>query len=123
MPLVSRWDPARGPLELRELRRALEHEGLATAWWSETPGATIPAHSHPFPETRWVLSGYLRVAVGGELVDLGPGDRLDLPAGTPHAAEVLGLSPVVYVTGAPAGQISQFEKTTPVAGSRSGKPS
>src|SRR5439155_16515692 len=46
-----------------------------------------------------VLSGFVRVTVGRETFDLGPGDRLDLPAGTLHAIEVVGLSPVVYVTG------------------------
>jgi quercetin dioxygenase-like cupin family protein len=98
---VTRWDPAQGPLELRGLRRALEHEGMATAWWSEMPGHSIAEHTHPFPESRWILSGFMRVTVGGHAVELGPGDRLDLPAGTPHAVEVVGLSPVVYVTGAP----------------------
>lgn len=98
---VTRWDPARGPLELRTLRHALEREGLTTAWWSETPGARIPEHAHPFSESRWIVSGYLRVAVQGEMIDLGPGDRLDLPADTPHALEVVGLSPAVSVTGTP----------------------
>ena len=102
---VSRWDPALGPLELRVLRRALEREGMATAWWSEMPGARVPRHAHPFPEARWVISGYLRVLVEGEAVDLGPGDRLDLPAETPHAIEVVGLAPAVYVTGAPPGAV------------------
>ena len=32
-------------------------------------------------------------------MELGPGDRIDLPAGTRHAIEVVGLAPVVYVTG------------------------
>ena len=101
MMSVTRWDPAHGPLELRGLRRALEREGMTTAWWSEMPGARVPLHAHPFPEARWVISGYLRVIVGGEVVDLGPGDRLDLPAETPHTVEVVGLSPAVFVTGAP----------------------
>ena len=103
MLLVTRWDPGRGPLELRTLRHALEREGLTTAWWSEMPGARTPVHTHPFSESRWILSGYLRVEVQGEMIDLGPGDRLDLLAETPHATDVVGLSPAVYVTGTPAG--------------------
>ncbi|MBI1968213.1 MAG: cupin domain-containing protein [Gemmatimonadetes bacterium] len=99
MATMKRWDPATGPLQLTTLRQCLEREGMITAWWSDVPGTHIHEHAHHFPETRWVLSGYLRVTARGEVIDLGPGDRLDLPAGTPHSSEVLGLSPVVYVTG------------------------
>jgi mannose-6-phosphate isomerase-like protein (cupin superfamily) len=100
MATVKRWDPARGPLQLSTLRLALQQEGLVTAWGSEVPGTRVPQHEHPFPEARWVLSGFLRVHIGDAVVDLGPGDRLDLPAGTTHGFEVLGLSPAIFVTGA-----------------------
>src|SRR5574341_2345088 len=99
MPTVRRSNPALGPLQLSTLRRPREQQGMITAWWSDVPGTRIPVHVHHFPETRWVLSGDLRVTADGEVHDLGPGDRLDLPAKTPHASEVVGLSPVVYVTG------------------------
>jgi quercetin dioxygenase-like cupin family protein len=56
---------------------------------------------------RWVLSGFLQVEAAGDVYVLGPGDRLDLPAHTPHHLEVLGLAPVVYITGAPAGTVPQ----------------
>jgi quercetin dioxygenase-like cupin family protein len=100
MATVKRWDPATGPLQLSTLRTALEREGLSTAWWSEAPGKRAPEHEHPFPEARWVLSGFVRVYIGNEVVDLGPGDRLDLPPGTTHGFEVVGLSPAIFVTGA-----------------------
>ena len=96
---VKPWNPALGTLQLSTLRRALEREGMTTAWWSDVPGTHVATHAHDFLEARWVLSGFLRVQVGEETWDLGPGDRLDLPPGTPHALEVVGLSPVIYVTG------------------------
>jgi quercetin dioxygenase-like cupin family protein len=100
MTLAARhWDPRTGPLQLATVRRALEREGMVTAWWSDVPGTSVPIHTHPFPETRWVVEGYLRVTAGTEAVELGPGDRLDLPAGTPHTIEVMGLGQVIYVTG------------------------
>ena len=101
MPQVKRWNPALGILQLGTLRRALEAEGMVTAWWSDVANTRTPEHAHPFAETRWVLSGFVRVTVGRDAFDLGPGDRLDFPAGTLHAIEVVGLSPVVYVTGSP----------------------
>jgi quercetin dioxygenase-like cupin family protein len=110
---VKRWDSATGPLQLSALRTALQREGLATAWWSEVPGARVDEHEHPFPESRWVLSGYLRVYVGDEVVDLGPGDRLDLPPGMKHRFEVIGLSPAVFVTGStPAAPAALAESPT-----------
>jgi quercetin dioxygenase-like cupin family protein len=99
MTTVRHWDPAMGPLQLSTLRTALQNEGLVTAWWSEVAGTRVPQHEHPFPEARWMLDGFLRVYVGDQIVDLGPGDRLDLPSGTRHGFEVLGLSPAIFVTG------------------------
>jgi len=98
---LRRWDPSLGPLQLVTLRRVLEGEGMVTAWWSDVPGTTMPVHTHAFPETRWVLEGYMRVTAENETVELGPGDRLDLPPNLPHATEVLGLGQVVYVSGKP----------------------
>ena len=100
MKLAPRhWDPGIGPLQVATVRRALEREGMVTAWWSDVPGTTVPVHAHTFPETRWVVEGFLRVTAESDAVELGPGDRLDLPAGLPHASEVIGLCQVIYVTG------------------------
>lgn len=99
MLIVKRWDSSLGALQLSALRQELHREGMHTAWWSEVPGVKVEEHEHPFPEARWVLSGYLRVYVGDDVIDLGPGERLDLPPGTKHRFEVIGLSPAVFVTG------------------------
>jgi len=99
---IGAWSEAEGPLQLGSLRRRLEAEGMKTAWFSEVPGGLFGEHEHPFPEARWVLSGFLQVEAAGDIYVLGPGDRLDLPAHTPHRTEVLGLAPVVYITGAPS---------------------
>ena len=47
------------------------------------------------------VAGYLHIAAAGELHSLDAGDRIDLPAHTPHRVQILGLTPVIYVTGAP----------------------
>jgi quercetin dioxygenase-like cupin family protein len=99
------WDPGHGPLQLSTLRRTLEQEGMVTAWWSDVPGTYVAMHAHDFPETRWVLEGYLRVTLEGQALELGPGDRLDLPPHILHATEVIGLGQVIYVTGTTAKQL------------------
>ena len=104
MKLTRRpWDPGIGPLQVATVRRVLEGEGMVTAWWSDVPGSKLAVHAHAFPETRWVVEGYLRVTAGNEAIDLGPGDRLDLPPNLAHATEVIGLGQVVYVSGKPQG--------------------
>ena len=98
---VRKWGLPEAQLQLGTIRRQLEAEGMRTAWYSEVPGIVFPEHAHVFDESRWVLSGFLHLEAAGELFSLGPGDRIDLPAHTPHRMQVLGLAPVVYVTGAP----------------------
>ena len=46
-----------------------------------------------------MLEGTLRVTVGEQIFDLKAGDRLYLPAGTRHAAEVVGEKTVVSLDG------------------------
>jgi len=44
-----------------------------------------PKHLHPRQDEHFeVLAGTLRAQVGGQDYALGPGDTLDIPAGTPH---------------------------------------
>jgi hypothetical protein len=76
---------------------------LALTRWNAEGG--IPQLS----ELRRRLSNEGMVTVGNDVLDLGPGDRLDVAAGAEHSVEVVGLAPAVYVTGtterslAPAG--------------------
>ena len=46
-----------------------------------------------------MLEGVLRVTVDGVAYDLETGDRLYLPAGTRHAAQVLGRRTVLSLDG------------------------
>ena len=54
---VTSWDPSVGPLQLSTLRRALEREGMTTAWWSDVPGTHVDSHAHDNPE--WANNLYL----------------------------------------------------------------
>src|SRR2546430_2939142 len=98
VPLVTLarrpWDPRIGPLQVATIRQALEREGMVTAWWSDMPGAALPLHAHAFPETRWIVEGYLRITAGDDALALRTGDRTDLPPNPCHTPEVGGLPPV-----------------------------
>jgi quercetin dioxygenase-like cupin family protein len=48
-------------------------------------GSAPPAHLHPAQDEQFeVTSGHLTVIVGGQRRQLGPGDTLEIPKGTPH---------------------------------------
>ena len=91
MPTVklTRWAgpelPARGALET-----IFRNERLSPNWWSNGPGDRYAAHSHPFHKVLYCARGSIRFILDEteEAVDLAPGDRLDLPEGTSHAAAV-----------------------------------
>lgn len=49
------------------------------------PGQVLQDHSHPFHARALVVQGEMWLTVDGATRHLRPGDRFDLPAGTPHA--------------------------------------
>lgn len=58
--------------------------------WSNGPFDTYTAHTHAYDKVLYCVSGTIIFRLGGDgqTYELRPGDRLDLPAGTVHAAEV-----------------------------------
>ena len=96
---VERWRGGDGEPTEKRMMRALELEGYDVLVYTYRPGTVFPEHEHPRPKCDAVLAGILRVTVAGMSFDLGTGDRIYLPAGTPHAAEVVGQETVVSLDG------------------------
>ncbi len=96
---LTRWNKETSP-SLEALRSALTGEGLTVSEWADAAGTVYPVHAHDYVEVRVVVRGALRVGLPetGEEFVLAPGDRLDLPANTPHWADVSGQGPVVYLS-------------------------
>lgn len=62
------------------------------------PGGRIPKHKHPSIEhQQYVLSGQMRVWIGDEEKEVGPGQAVFIPAGTPHAYLNVGSEPVEFI--------------------------
>ena len=81
----------------RELRARLEDDGLLTpgtpariTGWSNGPRGRYSAHRHGYDKVLVAESGSIVFTLPehGRAVPLSRGDRLDLPAGTLHAADV-----------------------------------
>jgi quercetin dioxygenase-like cupin family protein len=57
--------------------------------WTMSPGIVIPLHSHPDPETIFMISGdaegLTQTATGFQWSPLAPGDLFDVPGGAKHA--------------------------------------
>jgi quercetin dioxygenase-like cupin family protein len=96
---LERWDPEDGPLTEKRLMAAMEREGYEVAVYTYREGTVFPEHEHAQEKSDGVLEGVLRITVEGTAYDLKAGDRLYLPAGTRHSAEVIGRRTVVSLDG------------------------
>jgi quercetin dioxygenase-like cupin family protein len=83
----------------KRMMRLLEFEGYDVLVYTYRPGTVFPEHEHAHPKCDGVVSGVLRVTVGETSWDLGPGDRIYVPAGTRHSAAVVGNETVVSLDG------------------------
>lgn len=68
----------------------LRAEGLEPASWGNGPGDRYAPHEHGYDKLIVVTSGSITFGLPatGTAISLSPGDRLELPAGTEHDAQV-----------------------------------
>ena len=98
--MVLRWrEISDQPLTLDAMRAYLESRGYRVAVYTYPPGTTFPVHSHYVDKMDGVVSGRFRLTMGGDSVVLQAGDMLEVPAGEPHSAEVIGDAPVLSLDG------------------------
>ncbi|HEX5591191.1 MAG TPA: hypothetical protein VFX65_12950 [Candidatus Limnocylindrales bacterium] len=90
---------------------ALRAEGLAPGSWSNGPHDRYAAHEHGYDKVLVCVAGSIRFGLPDldRVVDLGPGDRLNLPAGTRHDAVVGELGVTCLEAHLPAGRLAGVE--------------
>ncbi|HSH23834.1 MAG TPA: cupin domain-containing protein [Acidimicrobiales bacterium] len=76
------------PSSESEVERRLADEGLSARTWGNGPHDRYAAHRHGYHKVLYCLSGSIVFHVEGDDLELRPGDRLDVEAGTEHAATV-----------------------------------
>ncbi|MFN0094686.1 MAG: cupin domain-containing protein [Dehalococcoidia bacterium] len=88
-PVLTRWRHHVPPSD-ELLTQAFERLGLEAHWWENAPGTTYEAHAHDFDKVLFCASGSITIILlpTNERLLLGPGDRLELPAGWEHRARV-----------------------------------
>ncbi|MGH2706686.1 MAG: cupin domain-containing protein [Actinomycetota bacterium] len=84
---VTAWSGAQAPSQ-EAILNAFRAEGLSPYSWSNGPGDRYGAHSHSYFKVLYCARGSIVFEVEGEEIEMKPGDRLDLPAGTGHSAVV-----------------------------------
>ena len=72
-------------------------ESCQLLWAKFEPGGTYELHSHPHEQMSVIVSGRMRLTVGDEVRDIGPGDMWYAPANVEHGGEILGDEPVVFI--------------------------
>jgi mannose-6-phosphate isomerase-like protein (cupin superfamily) len=95
---VLKWEkPA--PVTQEEAEARLHQEGYDSFCWYDVPGASYPKHKHSYDECLWILRGEIQLTIDEEIYVLQSGDRIYLPAKTPHTAAVPSDHGVTYLVG------------------------
>ena len=69
-------------------QEAFQSEGLSPETWSNEPGYRYGEHTHPYHKVLFCVGGSITFHTPDGDVMMRPGERLDLPPGTPHSATV-----------------------------------
>ena len=92
---VEHWESAWGELNETNMRRRLEQEGYVVSRYYYPPGTFFSEHTHDVDKKDTVLRGRLKIGADDGEIILEPGDMIEIPAGMPHTAEVVGEETVV----------------------------
>ena len=87
-PTLTTW-PGGGAPSRESLERLFTEAGLSPSWWSNAPHDRYSPHSHAYHKVLYCARGDITFVVPDvDDLRLRPGDRLDIPPGTTHAAVV-----------------------------------
>jgi quercetin dioxygenase-like cupin family protein len=90
----------------------LRAEGLDAGAWSNGAGDRYSPHAHDYDKVIVCTAGSIRFGLParGITVDLGTGDRLDLPAGTRHDAIAGSAGVSALEAHLPAGSLEELRR-------------
>lgn len=62
-----------------------------------SPGTQVPYQAHPTEQLVHMLAGRLRIWIGDEVHEVGPGDVVLIPPDVPHRGEAVGPENAQYL--------------------------
>ncbi len=95
-PTVYQWENIPREIVRPGVERAAFRgdNSLLVMNWLE-PGMEARPHSHPFDQVAYILSGRVRFTIGDDVVEVGPGEIVHIPADIVHFGDVVGDEPAV----------------------------
>jgi len=94
-PRLETWTEEDGPMTEKRVMGLLEREGYEVVVYAYREGTVFEEHAHAQEKCDAIIEGFFRIRADEEVFELKPGDRLYIPAGTRHSAEVIGRRTVV----------------------------
>ena len=79
-----------------ELEQLFKHKHIKAERWHAQEYEQFDEHQHDYDKQLWCAEGSIIFTVAGKRISLQPGDALDLPAGTKHAATAGFTGAVCY---------------------------
>lgn len=96
-PVLTRWPSGQLAPRREELEARLAGEGHQAYRMVDPPCTYYHDRVLARAETRWVLAGKLVVGLEDGQIELGIGDRIDLPAGLRYWIRVISEDGVTYL--------------------------
>lgn len=60
-------------------------------------GSSLPRHAHLHEQTGFLVAGRVKLTIGQQTFEAGPGDSWCIPGNTEHSAEILAQSHAIEV--------------------------
>ncbi len=84
------------------VRRVLAtDDNMMLVEFSFQEGVEVPQHTHPHDQVGYVVSGRMRMVMGEQVIECGPGDSYHAPPDVPHGGTALQASVVIDVFSPP----------------------
>ena len=72
-------------------------DNMQLIWAEFQPDGRYDLHSHACEQFSLMISGRMKLTVGDETREIGPGEMWHAPANVVHGGEMLGDEPVVFI--------------------------